>query len=111
MVTLVSLSKRPIFILSFLLLTLICFLPTETLGDAPAFGTRINLSYERGETVDLGEAVFTENGLDLGFVSFNAFVASGGWYLVYSDNEDFVVGWAFVQDTPKTVLRMVLRMG
>ena len=28
MITLVSLSKRPIFILSFLLLTLICFLPT-----------------------------------------------------------------------------------
>ena len=51
----------------------------QSIGDAPAFGTRINLSYERGGTVDdLGEAVFNESSALFGFEAFEASGSSLG---------------------------------
>ena len=71
----------------------------QSIGDPPASGTLINLSYERGGTVDdLGEAVFNESSALFGF---EAFEASEGWYLAYVPSviSGIPPGWILVQDT------------
>ena len=76
----------------------------------PIFGSRLSVSYkhaESNETVDLGAALFTQNGFviisDLTNVAFDAFVFSGGWYLFHQPMDIPAIGakagWQLVQDT------------